>query len=193
MNEKSIWAKHHEQTKDYPPSPLLLKALEHVEHKNKAIDIGAGALKDTRYLLQQGFDVTAIDGDKSTAELAKEFDTEKLHVAISYFDQFDFPKNTYDLASSMFSLPFNPPETFDAVFQHIKDSLVKGGIFTGQFFGVNDEWSTNKDRTFHTKAQVEQLLADMEIISLEEVERDGKLSNGNPKHWHIFNIIAKKI
>lgn len=193
MSEKTNWSQHHERTKDYPPSATLVKALDHVEHKNKAIDIGAGALKDTRYLLQQGFEVTALDGDELTEQFAKEIDTEKLHVAISSFEDFEFGKDIYDLASAMFALPFNPPKTFDAVFQRIKDSLVKGGIFTGQFFGVNDDWKDIPNRTFHTKEQVEKLLEDMEIISLEEVERDGKLTNGNPKHWHLFNIIAKKI
>ena len=33
---------------------------------------------------------------------------------------------------------------------------------------------------------------DYEIIDFKEVEKDGTTALGKEKHWHIFNIIAKK-
>ncbi|MFZ2804704.1 MAG: class I SAM-dependent methyltransferase, partial [Patescibacteria group bacterium] len=107
-------------------------------HKGKAIDIGGGALKDTRYLLEQGFDVTVVDSEPSMAKIAESINSDKLHAVVSSFVDFDFPKNTFDVASAMFSLPFSPPETFDAVVEKIKMSLVEGGIFCGNFFGMMD-------------------------------------------------------
>ena len=71
-------------------------------------------------------------------------------------------------------------------------SLKKGGVFCGQFFGVNDEWSKNPKMTFHTEDQAKKLLDGLEIISFKEVEEDSTTANGTPKHWHIFHIIAKK-
>jgi SAM-dependent methyltransferase len=193
MTMQTDWKNHFKDTKDYPPSPLLVKALPHVVRKTgKAIDIGGGALKDSRYLLEQGFDVTVIDQEPSVAEMVAEIGSDKLHVTVAAFVDFAFPEDAHDLASAMFSLPFNPPETFDAVFGRIKRSLVKGGIFCGQLFGVRDEWITNSTMTFRTKEEVEALLADLETISLEERERDAKLSDGTPKHWHQFDIIVRK-
>ena len=46
--------------------------------------------------------------------------------------------------------------------------------------------------SFHTKNEVENELKDLKIILLEEIEKDGHQADGTPKHWHIFNIIAKK-
>lgn len=61
----SDWKTYYLQTADLPPSLLLVKALSFVSHRGKAIDIGGGALKDSRYLLAQGFDTTVIDQEKS--------------------------------------------------------------------------------------------------------------------------------
>lgn len=46
--------------------------------------------------------------------------------------------------------------------------------------------------TFQTKVRTEALLADMETIEFEDKEWDGKLANGMPKHWHVFNFIVRK-
>ena len=190
---KTDWAKHHELTKSNPPSELLFKALEYVGHKGKAIDIGDGGLKDARYLLDQGFDVTVVDQEEQMNIAAKAVASDKLHCFVSTFADFVFKEDIIDLASAMFALPFNPPETFDAVLTNVKRSLVKGGIFCGQLFGTRDEWSNNRQMTFHTKEQVDGLFADMEVLSLVEREMDGYTADGTPKHWHLFHIIAKKL
>lgn len=186
------WSEYYEITKAKPPSKLLVKALEYVTSKDKAIDIGAGALKDTRYLLEQGFEVTAIDKSPLMEQEAKALGNDKVHAFTTSFEDFDFAENEYDIATSMFALPFTEPAHFDKVFSKIKSSLKKDGVFCGQFFGINDEWSKNKKMTFHTEAQARELLGDLEILSFKEVEEDGTTANGTPKHWHIYHIIAKK-
>jgi len=191
--KKKDWQEFYEITKNKPPTKLLIKALEHVTKKSKAIDIGGGALKDTRYLLEQGFDVTVVDKADLMAKEAEAIKSSKLHYFVSAFADFNFPKNEYNLASAMYALPFNPPESFDVVFEKIKSSLVRDGIFCGQCFGVRDEWSANQKMTFHTKEQVEKLLSDMKVILLDEEEKDDKTANGTPKHWHVFHFIAKKL
>ena len=46
--------------------------------------------------------------------------------------------------------------------------------------------------TFLSKEHVIDLFNDFEIIDFKEDERDGKTGLGKIKHWHIFDIIAKK-
>ncbi|MDO8512037.1 MAG: DUF3850 domain-containing protein [bacterium] len=187
------WSEYFRITGNNPPSKLLVKSLGYVAQKSKAIDVGGGALKDTRYLLEQGFDVTVVDKSDLITKEAEAIKSDNLHYFVSSFEDFDFPKNEYDIASAMYALPFNPPESFDVVFAKIKGSLVKGGIFCGQFFGVHDEWSNDKKMTFHTKEQVEKLLSDMEVILFDEEEKDDKTANGTSKHWHIFHFIVRKL
>lgn len=45
---------------------------------------------------------------------------------------------------------------------------------------------------FLSKEQVLALLTDFEIIKFEEIEKDGKTGSGKMKHWHTYEVIAKK-
>ena len=189
------WDEFYKLTKDKPPSPLLVKAVTHVLHKEAALDMGAGALKDTKYLLAEGFEqITVLDKEPLTNTDIKELPNDRINFIISSFEDFIFPVSAYNIVNAQYALPFCSPASFNAMFENLKKSLKPQGIFTGQFFGTNDEWCGQKpDITFHNEQEVRALLSDMEIIELEEYDKDSKLANGSPKHWHYFNIIAKKI
>ncbi len=192
MSQAPNWVEYYKNTKGAPPSPLLLRALPFVLLKKEALDLGGGNLKDTPTLLQEGFHVTVVDQESLMRSLAENFPPESLQVIVSSFADFPFPVESFDLVTANYALPFNPPETFDRVFQDVKGSVKKEGIFCGQFFGVRDEWSQNPQRTFHTKEQVEGFFSAWEVLFFQEEERDGKIADGTPKHWHVFHVIAKK-
>ena len=47
---------------------------------------------------------------------------------------------------------------------------------------------------FLSKEQVLGLFNDyFEILMFKEIEKDAKPAVGDKKHWHIYNIIARKI
>ena len=64
----------------------------------------------------------------------------------------------------------------------------------GIFFGLNDSWAEIKEQmVFLSKEQVLDLFkGSFEIIEFNEIEKDGKTGLGKMKHWHIYNVIAKK-
>ncbi len=194
MHTEHGWHEYYEQTKDGPPNRLLIEALALCQIRQEALDLGAGSLIDSKYLLAQGFEhVTAVDSTQAPEHMSEGLPTDKFEYVIVPFDEFSFPENRYDLVSAQFSLPFNPPATFDAVFERIKHSLKHGGIFTGQLFGKEDGWNTPESHlTFHDKSKVEQLLSDMDISKLDEIIKDDTLASGHTKHKHLFNIIARK-
>lgn len=178
--------------KNAPPSPLLEEALSYCQG-NKAIDVGAGPLNDANFLVQKGFEVTALDNSPLMAEIAMEYPD--ITPIVSNFDTFDFPKNTYNLINSQWSLSFNPPDTFDAMFSNIKESLKPSGVFCFTLYGKNDEWAkSKKDMTFiNSKSEVQSLLSGFDILKLEEEDADIKNKhNENTKHWHVYYVIAKK-
>lgn len=192
-NNKQNWSDYFKNTIDKSPSALLVEAVDYVTYKNKAIDIGGGALNDARYLLAKGFETTVIDQDKEVGKIAETISSDKLYCHIVSFTDYDFPANKFDLASAMYALPFSGDKDFEKVLMNIKQSLVQDGIFVGNFFGTNDAWSGRPNLVFHTKEQVEDLFSDFEIISFQEKEYDGKTADGEPKHWHVFNVIARKL
>ena len=184
------------ETREKPVPALLVKALESINKKGKAIDIGAGALRSSRYLLDQGFEVTAIDSSPLFAAEAQRIQHKKFRYKTVTVEAFDFPQQNYDLVAAMFSLPFCHPKIYDVTFRHIKHSLKYGGIFCGQFFGTRDEWAQMYPltMTFHTEKQIRTLLGGFEILSLAEEEKeDGQTVTGIPKHWHVFHVIARKL
>jgi SAM-dependent methyltransferase len=189
------WGQFYGFTKDSPPWPLLMRAAALAPSDGQALDLGAGAGRDTRYLLEQGFQVTAVDAEPGAAALLATLPQDHLLVAQSTFEDFPFAFATYDLISAQFALPFMPKERFATVFVRLKAALVPGGVFAGQFFGVHDEWNVPERAhamTFLTRAEAEDLLSNLEIIELVEEDADGHKADGSPKHWHIFHILARR-
>ncbi|MGD1003073.1 MAG: class I SAM-dependent methyltransferase [Minisyncoccia bacterium] len=189
------WLEYFEKTKGRNPRPLLTEALQFVKDRDEALDLGASALNETKYLLKEGFKhVTAIDIQPVARKLAETIPREKLSYIISSFDTFDFPLSFYDLVNAGYSLPFSSPRTFDAMFDRLQKSLKVGGVFTGQLFGERDEWNvSSRNMTFHTKEEAAKLFSKMDILKFIEEEKDQPtvITSGIPKHWHIFHVIAK--
>lgn len=189
----ATWESYYQNTKDYPPRPLLVKGLDFVKQRDNALDLGAGALNDSKYLLSQGFEnVTAVDKFEVAVQDAENIPKDHFKHVISSFEEYDFPKDKFDLVNAQFALPFVNPSNFDSVFQNIFNSLKNGGILTGQFFGDRDEWKKLPGMTFLTKSQAVEYLNTLKIIFFEEDERDKKNASGEMKHWHIFHFIAEK-
>jgi hypothetical protein len=136
-----------------PPRPLLLKAAALVGRKEHALDVGAGALNASKYLLSAGFGhVTALDASPRAQKAAAEFSREQVTFVLSRFEDFPFPANSYDLVNAEFSLPFINPANFESVFTKLLNSIRGGGIFTGQLFGSNDSWNVeNSGMSFHPR------------------------------------------
>ncbi len=186
------WEKYYHQTIQKPPSKLLLQALTYEIPQKIAIDLGAGGLRESKYLLEHDFDVTAVDSEPAMGIEAKRIMSDRFHYFITPLQTFNFQKNYYGLAIAIYSLPFIPEENFYCVFQNIQESLVKGGIFCGQLFGDRDGWNTHATMTFHTQAQARELFHDMDILFFHEEEKDGATASGSTKHWHVFHVIAQK-
>ncbi len=185
------WEDFYTRTKDRPPWPLLVEAVALLSQRKDALDLGCGAGRDTRFLLEQGFMVTAVDNDPHAIKFMTEISQDRLRVIQSSFEIFDF--ETYDLVNAHFALPFLAVEHFHLVFSRIKQALHAGGLFVGQFFGVNDEWNTPGNKmTFFTKEQAETELEGLKVLKFQEEDADSHVADGTPKHWHVFHIIAQK-
>lgn len=192
--EDSDWSEFIQKTRDKPARPLLMEAVTLANEKNEALDLGAGALNATKYLLTQGFKhVTVVDRENLVADILNTLPGNKIEFVVSDFEHYSFPANKFDLVNAEYALPFNPPSTSPEIFLKIKQSLRPGGIFTGHFFGVRDEWNKNNpNMTFYSREEVENLLSGLEVLTLIEEEKDDNAVIGGIKYWHIFYIIAKK-
>ena len=63
----------------------------------------------------------------------------------------------------------------------------------GTFFGTKDSWVETKPKVeFLLKEEELELFKNFDIIHFEEIEVDKKTALGVEKHWHIYDVIAKK-
>ena len=190
-NPQLNWEEFYHITKNNPPWPRLVRAISLLGHTGEALDLGCGGGRDTRYLLAHGFQVTAVDNEAASLTALADIPSEHLRLVQSTFE--DFPFTNYDLINAHFALPFTHKEQFSAVFARLKSALKPGGIFVGQFFGVNDTWNTPETTmTFFTHEQAYLQLADLEIIEFEEEDKDGTTAHGDAKHWHVYHIVARR-
>jgi tellurite methyltransferase len=178
-------------TRGQPPWPLLVRAADMFESPGDALDVGAGAGRDTAYLLGRGWRVTAVDSSPSSAETLRRLSRQNLRIVTTAAQ--DFTPSGYDLVNAQYSLPFIPRQHFEATVGRLRDSVRMGGVMAATFFGKNDEWNVPENTlSFSTQADVERMFSGLNLIELTEVEEDGHTADGSPKHWHVFNLIARK-
>ena len=196
MSEK--WLRYYAAAGD-APRVTLLDALARYEDEGKppglAVDLGCGTGRDTFELLRRGWRVVAVDAEPSAIERLREHPDalrrrESLQTVLSRLAEADWPEA--DLVNASFSLPFCTPPEFEPTWERIVASLRHGGRFCGQLFGERDGWAPADELTFHSRAQVEELLAGLEVELLDELEQDGQTAVGEPKYWHLFHVVARK-
>ena len=194
------WSAYYSAVGGRPPRDTLLTALERFDAQKPtvvsrfAVDLGCGEGRDTVELLRRGWRVLGIDGEKEAIALLlsrSDINTEHLETQVTRFEEVNFPESV-DLVNASFSLPFCPPEYFPGLWEKIVSSLRSGGRFCGQLFGDRDSWAIYTSMNHHTRKQVEVLLQPFEVEVFEEEEHPGKTALGEQKHWHIFQIVARK-
>lgn len=187
------WSGYHDATRGAPPRDLLVRAAERLDQPGRVLDLGCGAGNDTRYLLSLGHQVTAVDAHRGTIDALSVLNEPNLTCMCGSFAEFPLEASTFDLVSAQLALPFNPPETFDAMFARLLTALAPDGYLACDLFGIDDAWNTpDSGMTFHTRAEVERLLMPLDVIELEEVREAVRLANGEEHQAHSFEIIAQR-
>ena len=194
------WSKYYDRTGDRTPREVLLEALQAFKDEGRevksAVDAGCGSGVETRFLSNLGIEVTAFDSEPGgIAYLRASLDEEqaqRVRLQVAPFHEADWGRDV-DLVFAGFALPFATPSEFPEAWRRLTKSLSSGGRFAGQLFGDRDDWAGRDDRTHHRNDQARALLAkDFDIEVFREVEFDGKRPNGQGKHWHYYEIIARK-
>ncbi|MEK7564592.1 MAG: class I SAM-dependent methyltransferase [Patescibacteria group bacterium] len=189
-----MWQEYFKKHLKRKPREQLVRAVSFCNKKENSLDLGAGTLIESKFLIKKGFKkVVAVDSAKEVKKFVEDFNNKKLEFHSISFQEFLFEKDIYDLINAQFALPFYGSTGFNSFIKKIKSSLKKDGIFVGELFGKKDSWN-NKDTelVFHTKQQALSLFKDLEIIEFIEEEKDGLAASGVKKHWHIFHFILRK-
>lgn len=134
----SEWNEYYKVTHNIPPRKNIVNFINnHKELPGKAIDIGCGAGNNTIYLIQNNWNVLAIDGtdvENSIKEKLNDEEKEKFSFQVQKFEELKLPKS--DLIISNNALPFCNKEYFYTMWQEICNSINSNGFFVGNLFGI---------------------------------------------------------
>jgi SAM-dependent methyltransferase len=192
-----------------PARETLARALELFDKEKPpesgrtAIDLGCGEGRDALELLRRGWTVTAIDSHPMAIDLLRGQAIacgagseggvmDRLTTRIAPFDDPGWGRTPAMLLNASYCLPFCEPGRFEAVWARVVGAIQPGGRFAGQLFGDRDGWAALPDRTHHTRGRLDGLFERFVLEDLREEERDDKDALGNPKHWHVYHLVARK-
>jgi len=169
---------------------FVRRAFKLLNKAESALDVGAGSLRNTKFLLEKGLDVTALDLDPIILEAAAAVNNERLTASVADITKFEY-SNKYDLVLSINVLSFLTKGALLELLPKLKNSLAQDGILCVTLFGVSDEWAHKENMSFFDCDEAKALFDDMNLVVFIEEESEGTLIQGGPKHWHLFRIIAK--
>lgn len=195
MSQALGWAAYYQQLRDRPPRRTLLAALDafgETPADALAIDLGCGDGRDVVEILRRGWSVVAVDAEpEALRQLAARELAGNVTPILARVEDVPLPIGV-QLVNSSFAMPLCEPEKFHGLWERIREELPSGGRFSGQWYGPRDSWVGRPGITFLERNQALALLGGLEIEMFEEEEADSVTPRGNPKHWHIFHIVARK-
>ena len=185
---------YHKNTSNAMPHKEVSNLIKSLKFKGVALDLGCGSGRDSIELLKNGWKVISIDSTNTEDFIKNKLadnEIENFKFIQGKFENINLEKNDLTIAYS--SLQFCEKSKFQDLWKNIENSIKKNGFFMGNFLVNNDTWKRlKKPLIFFSKEEVLELFKDFKMIKFEEIERDGKTGLGIMKHWHIYNIIAKK-
>jgi tellurite methyltransferase len=192
MPNNEDWPKYIELSRNSGPRENLVRAMDlfSIEKiKGTAIDLGAGAGNDIRYLLNLDWNIIGFDFESSSVEI---INTEFAANTKFKMYQADFKEIKFkpvELINCSYVLPFCETDYFEKLMSKIIKNIKSGGRFAGNFFAPNHSWT---NCTLKSKEEVLTYFKDFEIEYFHETEIDRKSAMGEDIHFHNFDVVAKK-
>ncbi|MHC4832866.1 MAG: class I SAM-dependent methyltransferase [Planctomycetota bacterium] len=175
-------------------------------HRRRAADLGCGAGTEVLELLRHGFEVLAVDlhaecVEETRRRAAREGVDDRLETRVADLAGLELPRDRFDLVHAGFALPFCPRSAWPACWTAIARSVRVGGVFAGQFFGPHEPMmlkAASADVTVLDREEVANLRRVVpgivwEALREEEIDRPGRGPRGEPKHWHVFHALWRRV
>lgn len=153
------------------------------------LDFGCGSGRDTKYFLEQGYKVTAIDGSEELCKMASEYIG--VQVKQMLFQELD-EKNVYDGVWACSSILHLPIEELEVVLRKIYIALKENGILYTSFkYGTFAGERNGRYFTDMTEDNFKELLLKVSGLEIEDIAItvDVRPERGEEK-W--LNLILRK-
>jgi SAM-dependent methyltransferase len=191
------WSDFLEATADRDHGPLLSAAWDFIGEDGTGrtvIDFGCGGGADTRWFLDRGWTVHAVDAAPEARQLLLDrvaaSHLPRLTIDIGLFHEVELPPA--DLVYASFSLPFAGPD-LDAALANGLGAVTPGGAFYGNLFGHRDTWASDPLVASVDRAYIDRAFSDFSEVRVDETEQQGPFGmEGDLKNWHFYVVAAKR-
>jgi len=174
------------------PNAAVAEVLKYYEGpRREAFDLGAGNLRDCKFLLEQGFrTVLAVDQNPETRNYA----VPGIEVAIAPIQDYQLGYEHFDFGVCHNTFFFFTTYGIELMLQKALNALRVGGVFGCNMLGERDEWALTRDSEvdFLRPRHVQKLQDDFRPLYFEEAEWDAPTTSGIPKHWHCWNLVIQR-
>lgn len=164
--------------------------LSYLKPQSKILDFGCGAGRDTKYFLNKGYKVDALDGSPSMCKIASDYC--QIDVKNILFEDY-IPQVEYDgiwACSSLLHIPF---KNLNSIFSKLHKSLKNKGILYVSFkLGTFEGYRNNRyftDLTFDKLFKLPEIKTNFRILK-HFISTDIRKNRENEK-W--LNVILQKI
>lgn len=182
--------KYFKETVDVNFSETQNRFLKYLQRGDLILDFGCGSGRDSKYFLDQGYKVEAIDGSIDLCKLASEYTG--IRVRHMHFQDLD-KENIYNGVWACSSILHLKKSELVAVMEKIALSLKSEGVLYASFkYGDFQGEKNGRYFTYLDENSLEILLNEVKLFSIEEkwVSNDVRPDRITEK-W--LNIILRKI
>ena len=196
----SDWNAFHKASQGRALRPFYIELQKILEREgvrpSRAIELGCGTGEETLDLLHRGWQVLAIDHAEAAIEdltnRVPESDRPRVALQVRRFEDLADLKPVH-LVYSFQSLSFCPPSEFEAFWKRVLSWVEPGGIFAGTLFGPNDQWVPGGKVSAISEKDLRASLEGFEILHWREIDKLGPTALQGEKHWHYFEVVARKV
>ncbi|HHX59641.1 MAG TPA: methyltransferase domain-containing protein [Epulopiscium sp.] len=164
--------------------------LKYLKPNARILDLGCGSGRDSKAFIQQGYQVTAMDGSNELCKIASKYIGQAV-ICRRFQDLRE--SNTYDAVWACASLLHVPLVELSNILSKVAAALKTGGYFYGSFKQGEFEGERNgRYFTDLTKEKLQTLLGNFVELELVEVEitRDVREGRGE-EMW--LNFVVRKV
>lgn len=178
-----------ESTIDADVTPLYEYFLKYIPDGGKLLDFGCGSGRDTKYFVDQGYDVEAIDGSVELCKMASEY----TGIEVKCMDFFDLDdESKYDGIWACASLLHVDRSRLPEIFSVLRHALVSGGYLYASFkYGDYNDIKDGRYFDDLNEDSLSEILSGVHGFETVEMWKSHDIRRGNEVDW--INVILKKI
>jgi SAM-dependent methyltransferase len=176
------------------PNSLVVGLLENFPElkRGSALDLGAGNMRDAKYLLNSGFRrVTAIDISPDSLPHVRR----GIEFIQGDMRNYQPETRTFDLVIACNSLFYLTKEEVRQLFVTLYQSLQPEGLFAFNVLGPDDPLTQNPGTSFFTRHEIFNFADGFAYFEVGycETRRTTKMPDGGTTYSHTFGVILQAI